>query len=256
MALPILLLAAVLSATGVAAEKAEAPAPAGRPEDAADFHGLVATRAQGLGAGEIALHVQDLALVGLHYGFTDQVQGSVLTTLPLTDQIPGLTLVRARISLQAGEKSCTSAMAEAGIGWPHDGQLATTLGVGLAHDQRFGRRSRTILSGTLSARVGLGGEIDDLGVGGSAALLIEIGAQLPVRGPVSVLGELLLPTLYEGGDFDLGPTFAAPLGLRLATGPVSVDVGLVIGQAGALGLPDLLGTLPWVAITGRLGGVK
>lgn len=235
----------------------EPPRPeVAREADAAAHHGLVTPRAQTLRGGETAIHLQGLALLGLSYGYTDDVQATVQALLPVEEGLPVAGLVRGKVVLRRGPRAVVAGRVDLGLIWPPSGGgggpedlgIAATYGFGATADLHLDAVDRLVVGVGGSTHIGAGGALGrSVDIGSSALFLYEGSGRLRLRGPVHLLAEIWIPAVLHEAEVDLAPYVVAPVGLRLATGLVSLDAGFILGKAEDLDPSDFPIGVPWVS---------
>ena len=234
------------------AEQQDRPAEA-RSGDAAAHHGLITPRAQTLEAGQTALQVQDLALVGLSYGYSDTVQVTMQGLLPVDPGLPYAGLARGKVVIKRGPRAVISGRVDIGVVWPGNGQgIGASYGIGATADLHLDDRDRVLVTVGGSAHSGAGTDLSRaIDANRTGVFLYEGAGSLRLKGPVYLLGELWVPIVATKGSVQFAPYVIAPVGLRLATHVVSLDAGFILGKAADLDPSDFPIGVPWVAGTLR-----
>lgn len=228
-----------------------------RDRDAASARGLLSSRAETTEAGRLVLTTHDLLVVGVAYGFTDDLQATVTGLVPALDGSPRIGAVQARaVVLRRPRWTAAIRGVAAMVDLPSEDRAAVALGAGGLADLFLADSGWLSVHGALSAGTGAGqrlGNVVDLADG--MALVGELGAAARVHPHVSFLAEISLPTGWSGDEADLSSLSYAlvPYGVRWAGRRISLDAGFVKGLGdGFGGDPYRLG-YPNLAVSAAFG---
>jgi hypothetical protein len=250
---------------GPAAEVPEAPAasPVQRPDspnalararDAAIDRGLLSTHAETIGKGQWAINAYELFFVGATYGFTDTIQASISTLMPIVTDMPFVVAAQPKFVVQRTENTVVAIRAP--LFWLSDSDLsggAGAFGAGVVMDHRFDPEGRYTLHGGLlvsGALLASSSLSDDIEVGDGAIISLDLGTSLAFTEGFSMLieGQAFAAITNEG--FDLVDAGLLSYGVRFHSGKIAGDIGFVRPLGVDAG--DFLLGLPYLAFSARL----
>ncbi len=225
-----------------------------RKRDAAIDRGLISTHAETIGAKQWAINAYELFFIGATYGFTDDIQASFSTLMPIVADIPLVLVAQAKFVVHRTNNTVVALRAPLMFASENDlSGGAGGFGAGVVMDHRFDKEGRYTLHGGLlvsGALVAGSSVTDDILVGDGAVISADLGLSLAFKDSFSLIfeGQAFAAVTGEGFDFlDLG-TFS--YGVRFHSGTIAGDIGFV-RPIGVDTDPLILG-IPYLAFSARL----
>jgi len=227
--------------------------PDPRQGDAAASHGMLSSRAETVGAGRLAVSDRNLVVVGVSYGFTDNLQATATGLLPVYEGAPHTAAIEARQVVARTARATVAVRGAAGvINQPANTRTALVLGAGGLADLDVSSGGGLALHGALSAGTGLGEHLSDVfDISDGMAILGEVGASARVHERLALQAELWLPTTWAGSQGKVSSLQWALLayGLRFTSRAVSVDAGFVKGLGHGIDIDPYLLGFPYLGAT-------
>ena len=262
-ALPLALIMA--AAPGVFAEDGlpdepgvKTPSEKAQARDAAIDRGFLTSHAETIGAKQWAINAYELVFLGVTYGFTNDIQMSLSTLLPVTTDIPLVLALQPKFVIARTPETVVALRVP--FTYVKDtsgnGSSAGFLGAGLLVDHYFGPSGRIGLhAGLLVAGVfgdfdfDAGGDGDGLSLADGAAFELDLGASFGVSNSVKLILEGQIFAAAGDGGFEVADVVLINYGVRIHGSGLAGDLGF-IRPIGIDTDPLLLG-IPYVAISAR-----
>ncbi len=231
-------------------------ASAARAEDAAMDHGIVATHAETIGAGQIGIDSYEIFIASVTYGLTNDLQASVTLASTPTEGTPMLALLNGK--LVVWRRSGTVLSVNAALGAAHSGAVAPSasvqggpattglyLGGGIALDQYV--HPAVALHGTIQLLANT-----NCCARWSPGLTFEAAAGVTVRANrfVKVLTELWLPVGVNSWSRGALDFMSVNYGVRFFFKRFAADLAFIRPVTSDVDPGFVLG-IPFVHLTGR-----
>jgi len=247
---PLLVALSFALSTPAFAEDGVTPTDAARQNDASIDRGLVTTHAETIGEGKWAINAYELIFLGVTYGFTDTIQASLSTLLPIVEDIPLVLALQPKFVLMRTADTVLSLRTPLTF-TSSDGETAFTFGAGVVLDQRLDDAGRFALHAGLLA-TGVAGSIvslgDDVDVAEGAVLELDVGVTLGVASMVKIIVELQGFAAISDAGFEVVDAALLNYGVRFHGGSLAGDIGFIrpIGVDS-----DLILGVPYLAFSAR-----
>lgn len=225
------------------------PAELAQDHDAAVDRGFLTAHAETIGEGKWAFNAYDLLFVGLTYGFTDDIQVSLSTLLPVTSDIPLVLAFQPKFVLVRSDDTVVSLRTPLAFA-SSDGDTAGVIGAGVLLDQYLDKDGRFALhAGFLVA--GAFGVFDSGGFdfGDGALFELDLGASLGVASILKIILEVQLAAVASEDGFEIADVALVNYGVRFFSGSIAGDLGFTYPVGGDV--DDLLLGIPYLAFSAR-----
>jgi len=260
-ALPLALITA--AAPGVFAEDGlpdepgvKTPSEEAQARDAAIDRGFLTSHAETIGAKQWAINAYQLVFLGVTYGFTDDIQLSLSTLLPVTTDIPLVLALQPKFVIARTPETVVALRVPFTYlqDTSGDGSALGFLGAGLLVDHYFGPSGRIGLhAGLLVAGVfgnfNFTNSGDGLSFADGAGFQLDLGASFGVSNSVKLILEGQIFAAAGDGGFEVGDVVLINYGVRIHGGGLAGDLGF-IRPIGVDTDPLFLG-IPYAAISAR-----
>jgi len=231
----------------------QSPAAGARARDAAIDRGFLTAHAETIGRDKWAINAYELVFIGVTYGFTDDIQASLSTLLPVTTDIPLVLALQPKFVLARTDTTVVALRVPLTFVTGTDGEGSIgTFGAGALVDHYLDPRGRIALHGGLLVSSAFGSPFDlsdafDLAQG--AIFELDLGASLGVSRVVKLLLEVQTFAALGTGGFEVAHAVLVNYGLRLHGDSLAGDLGF-IRPIGVDTDPLLLG-IPYLALSSR-----
>lgn len=250
----MLLAPAVLAGEGGEGSQGGTPTELARARDASVDRGLLTTHAETIGAGQWAFNAYELFFVGLTYGFTDDIQASFSTLVPVTTDVPLVLAIQPKFVLARTPEMVVSLRTPVTIVHSFDSGDGTlgTFGAGILLDRRLDAEGRIALHAGLLASGAFGAgfdSIDGFTIGKGAFFELDLGMTFSLSNLVSLLIEVQSFAAVTSDGFDVADGVLLNYGIRFHSGSIAGDLGFIR----PIGIEDsgfLLG-VPYLAFSAR-----
>jgi len=252
-------LATAIAAPPVAAEPAETPVagtPTGlaRDRDASIDRGFLTTHAETIGDDKWAINAYELIFIGLTYGFSDDIQASFSTLLPITADIPLVLAIQPKFVLHRSPDTIVSLRTPVTLTSDLDGddnETVVTFGAGVVVDQRLDDAGRFAVHAGLLASGALGSGFSftsGIDVVEGAFFEIDLGVSLGLAQIVKVIVEAQAFAVVSDAGFEFVDVVLLNYGVRFHSGSLAGDLGFIrpIGVDS-----DLILGVPYLAFSAR-----
>jgi len=238
------------------------PSEQARERDAAIDRGFLTSHAETIGKGKWAINAYELVFLGLTYGFSDDIQVSLSTLLPVVEDIPLVLALQPKFVLARTPETVVALRVP--FTYVNDlssnSNSAGTLGAGLVVDHYFGPTGRIGLHAGLLV-TGVFGDFtfsdgnndgaddsDRVGFANGAVFELDLGASFGVSNAVKIIVEGQIFAAAGEGGFEVADVVLINYGVRIHGSGLAGDLGFVrpIGIDSSL----ILG-VPYVAISAR-----
>lgn len=234
------------------------PAELAQARDAAIDRGLLTSHAETIGDGKWAINAYELIFVGVTYGFTEDIQASLSTLVPITTDIPLVLALQPKFVLARTPKTVVAVRVPLTFAKDTTGNGSSfgSFGAGLLVDQYFGPRGRIGLHAGLLVTGVFGdfnfdgdGDSSGMTIGDGAGFELDLGASFGVSEAVKLILEAQVFAAAGDGGFKVADAALINYGVRIGGRGFAGDLGF-IRPIGVDTDPLLLG-IPYVAISAR-----
>ncbi|PIE17142.1 MAG: hypothetical protein CSA66_06600 [Proteobacteria bacterium] len=250
-----LLLSASASATELPPPGPLPPTPAelARDRDASIDRGIFNAHAETLGADSWAINSYELFLLGVSYGFTDDIQASITTLLPVVKDLPILFDLKGKFVVYRDATTVMAAQARLlYISHPDEDDAIGTFAGAFLIDHYLDDRGRFAIHGGLQVG-GLFGSFSDGGfdVADGAGITFELGVSLGLSDLVKLHLEGWLPAVTTSAKFEFAKFGFVNYGIRFHGESVAADLGFIYPAGDVDAGPIVMGW-PFVSFSARL----
>jgi len=230
------------------------PTGLARARDASVDRGLLTAHAETIGKDQWAFNAYELFFVGITYGFTDDIQASFSTLLPVTEDVPLVLAIQPKFVLARTPEMVVALRTPVTIvnSFDSDGGLLGTFGAGILIDYRLDAQGRFAFHGGILASGVFGAgfdSIDGFEVGKGAFFEFDLGFTFSLSNLVTLLVEMQSFAAAGEGGFDVADGVLLNYGIRFHSGSIAGDLGFIR----PIGIEDsgfLLG-VPYLAFSAR-----
>jgi hypothetical protein len=210
-------------------------AEAARRTDTASDHGLVISRARTLPAGALSIASHELVGASVTYGFTDALQLTVGTTLPIRDAVPAGALGSVKWGFAKGPDHRVAVTGFGGSFFEFGRGSGYLVGGGAGVHADFGLTESDVLVATVGGRLMAGRAFAftkncraDCGEAESDVhAMLEAGIDARVHEDVAFMFEVQLGASLWAQGFDPWSFGLVNYGARFNPGSVALDLGFV-----------------------------
>lgn len=239
------------------------PSEKARERDAAIDRGFLTSHAETIGKGQWAINAYELVFLGVTYGFTDDIQVSLSTLLPIVEDIPLVLALQPKFVLARTPETVVALRVPFTYinDLSSDSNSVGTLGAGVVVDHYFGPTGRIGLHAGLLV-TGVFGDFnfsdededgnddsDSVAFADGAGFELDLGASFGVSNAVKIILEGQIFAAAGDGGFEVGEVVLINYGVRIHGSGFAGDLGF-IRPVGNVDTGLILG-LPYVAISAR-----
>lgn len=239
-----------LTAPALAEDGTDAtPAELAQQHDAAVDRGFLTAHAETIGKGQWAINAYDLVFLGLTYGFTDDIQVSLSTLLPITTEIPLVLALQPKFVLMRSDDTVVSLRTPLAIA-NSDGETLGVLGAGVLLDQYLDRDGRFALHAGLLVAGAFGDfSSSDFEIAEGALFELDLGASLAVASILKIIIEVQLAAGVTKDGFELADGALVNYGVRFFSGGIAGDLGFTYPVG--VDVDELVLGIPYLAFSAR-----
>jgi hypothetical protein len=156
--------------------------------------------AETIDAGQVTVNDYEIFVIGVTYGFTDDIQISASTLLPIVENMPLVLLASGKQRVVSSDHLIFSMQPNLLLGH-HDGYTAGGFGLQLLLDYVVDDEGDFVVSLGQSTQFAFGEDFDDdVSLANGALFSLGLGASWRVARIVKLMGELVLPGGLYWGD--------------------------------------------------------
>lgn len=229
----MLLAPAALAGEGGEGVQGSTPTEMARARDAAVDRGLLTSHAETIGKDQWAFNAYELFFVGITYGFTDDIQASLSTLIPVTTDIPLVLAIQPKFVLARTPDLVLSLRTPVTIVSSFEEDVdgtAGTVGAGLLLDYRLDAEGRFAFHAGLLAS-GLFGagfdSVDGFTFAEGAVFELDVGMTFSLSNLVTLLVEVQSFAAAGSGGFDVADGVLLNYGIRFHSGSIAGDLGFI-----------------------------
>ena len=221
--------------------------------DASIDRGFIVSHAETLGEGEIALNSYELALAGISYGITDDLQVTLTTLLPIVKNTPIVLAPQVKWAFfRTDNQVLTAKMNFNYATMPGESGGGGSISGGLSHDFYFDNEGRYGMFSGFDIGGVFGHLEDDWDTGDGLIMAANLGFSAQVTDYMKVMAEGILPAVYSNGKVEVSEIVNFTYGLRFFGDDLAADIGFIRPLGKDAGDLDLVMGVPYVAFTARI----
>ncbi|MCC6620173.1 MAG: hypothetical protein IT385_02900 [Deltaproteobacteria bacterium] len=234
---------------------AATPTRLARARDASIDRGFLTAHAETIGEGKWAFNAYELIFIGLTYGFTDDIQASISTLLPIVEDIPLFIAIQPKFVLMRSPETIVSLRTPVTIGSSFDSDAEGTIvtfGAGVLVDQRLDAAGRFAMHAGLLASGAAGGGFDltsDFEAADGAFFELDLGVTLGVASILKLLFEVQALAVVSEDGFEFADFVLFNYGVRFFSGSIAGDLGFI--RPIGIDTDELILGVPYLAFSAR-----